>query len=107
MLLALAKNIVVNFMERFFKGEGRALVRREVERMKPQVIVCALFFANLLYYEKPADYWLASFSSRPRLIVLMINSVSMWRKFPRWLIMWRNHPKLLGPGALIFVAKQL
>ena len=21
--------------------------------------------------------------------------------------MWRNHPKLLGPGALIFVAKQL
>ena len=20
---------------------------------------------------------------------------------------WRNHPKLLGPGALIFVAKQL
>ena len=22
-------------------------------------------------------------------------------------IMWRNHPKLLGPGALIFVAKQL
>ena len=21
--------------------------------------------------------------------------------------LWRNHPKLLGPGALIFVAKQL
>ena len=41
MLPALAKNIAVNFMERFFKGEGRALVRREVERMKPQVIVCA------------------------------------------------------------------
>ena len=45
-LPALAKNIAVNFMERFFKGEGRALVRREVERMKPQVIVCAS-----LYYE--------------------------------------------------------
>ena len=37
-LPALAKNIVVSFMERFFKGEGRALVQREVERMKPQVI---------------------------------------------------------------------
>ena len=24
----------------------------------------------------------------------------------RWFV-WRNHPKLLGPGALIFVAKQL
>jgi len=28
----------LSFMERFFKGEGRALVQREVERMKPQVI---------------------------------------------------------------------
>ena len=45
-LPALTKNIAVNFMEHFFKGEGRALVRREVERMKPQVIVCAS-----LYYE--------------------------------------------------------
>ena len=52
-LPALAKNITVNFMERFFKGEGRALVRREVERMKPQLIVCSFFFANLLYYENP------------------------------------------------------
>ena len=24
-----------------------------------------------------------------------------------YLKLWRNHPKLLGPGALIFVAKQL
>ena len=44
-LPALVKNIAVNFMERFFKGEGRALVQREVERMKPQVIICAFFFA--------------------------------------------------------------
>ena len=36
-LPALAKNIAVSFMERFFKGEGRALVQREVERMKNQV----------------------------------------------------------------------
>jgi len=33
-LPALAKNIAVSFMERFFKGEGRALVQREVEWMK-------------------------------------------------------------------------
>ena len=39
-LSALAKNIAVSFMERFFKGEGRALVHREVERIKPQVIIC-------------------------------------------------------------------
>ena len=38
MLPALANNIAVNFMERFFKGEGRTLVQREVEWMKPQVI---------------------------------------------------------------------
>lgn len=36
-LPALAKNIAVTFMERFFKSEGRALVQREVERMKNQV----------------------------------------------------------------------
>lgn len=29
-LPALVKNIAVNFMEHFFKGEGRAIVRREV-----------------------------------------------------------------------------
>ena len=23
------------------------------------------------------------------------------------ILVWRNHPKLLGPGALIFIAKQL
>ena len=45
-LPALAKNITVSFMERFFKGEGRALVQREVKRMKPQVI---------FFYEEPAD----------------------------------------------------
>ena len=33
-LPALAKNIAVCFMERFFKGEGCALVQREVERMR-------------------------------------------------------------------------
>ena len=37
-LPALAKNIAKNFMDHFFKGEGRAIVRREVERMKAQVI---------------------------------------------------------------------
>ena len=37
-LLALAKNIAKNFMDHFFKGEGRAIVRREVDRMKSQVI---------------------------------------------------------------------
>ena len=47
-LPALAKNIAVNFMERFFKGEGRALVQREVELMKPQVIICVFFTENLL-----------------------------------------------------------
>ena len=36
-LPTLAKNIAVSFMERFFRGEGRALVQREVERMKNQV----------------------------------------------------------------------
>ena len=36
-LPALVKNIAVSFMERFFKGEGRALVQHEVERMKNQV----------------------------------------------------------------------
>ena len=30
-----------------------------------------------------------------------------WRPAVTGLILWRNHPKLLGPGALIFVAKQL
>ena len=34
-LPALAKNIAKNFMDHFFKGEGRAIVRREIERMKP------------------------------------------------------------------------
>ena len=42
-LPALAKNIAVNFMEHFFKGEGHAIVRREVERMKPQVIAYSLY----------------------------------------------------------------
>src|SRR6185437_657774 len=65
-LPALAKNIAVNFMERFFKGEGRALVQREVERMKPQVIVC--FFCQPSLLRKPANFWLASFSSRPMLM---------------------------------------
>ena len=37
-LPALAKNIAKNFMDHFFKGEGRAIVRRDVERMKAQVI---------------------------------------------------------------------
>ena len=34
-LPALAKNVAKNFMDHFFKGEGHAIVRREVERMKP------------------------------------------------------------------------
>jgi len=48
MLPALAKNIAVSYMERLFKGEGRALVQREVERMKPQVIICIFFTENPL-----------------------------------------------------------
>ena len=44
----LAKNIAKNFMDHFFKGEGRAIVRREVERMKLQVIF--FFVVNLLRY---------------------------------------------------------
>ena len=42
-LPALAKNIAKNFMDHFFKGEGRAIVRREIERMKHQVIVYSLY----------------------------------------------------------------
>ena len=33
-----AKNIAKNFMDHYFKGEDRAIVRHEVERMKAQVI---------------------------------------------------------------------
>jgi len=44
----LVKNISKNFMDHFFKGEGRAIVRREVERMKLQVI--SFFVVNLLCY---------------------------------------------------------
>jgi hypothetical protein len=47
MLPALAKNIAKNFMDHFFKGEGRAIVRREVECMKPQVTVCFSSIASL------------------------------------------------------------
>jgi hypothetical protein len=37
-LPALAKNIAKNFMDHFFKGEGHAIVRRKVDRMKAQVV---------------------------------------------------------------------
>ena len=37
-LPALSKNIAKNFMDHFFKGEGRAIVRRKVDRMKAQVL---------------------------------------------------------------------
>jgi len=37
-LPALAKNIAKNFMDHFFKGEGRAIMRCEVDRMKAQVL---------------------------------------------------------------------
>ena len=47
-LPALAKNIAKNFMDHFFKGEGRAIVCREVERMKAQVVSCLLFDAPFL-----------------------------------------------------------
>ena len=50
MLPPLAKNIAKNFMDHFFKGEGRAIVRREVERMKPQVTVRFSFIASLLHF---------------------------------------------------------
>jgi hypothetical protein len=70
-LPALANNITVNFMEHFFKGEGRAIVRREVERMKPQVIAYSLYCQSSSL-RKPADEFLllASFSFRPRLMPL-------------------------------------
>ena len=48
LLPALAKNIAKNFMDHFFKCEGRAIVRREVERMKALVISCLLFYAPFL-----------------------------------------------------------
>ena len=41
-LPALAKNIAKNFMDHFFKGEGRSLVRREVDRLKPQVALYSI-----------------------------------------------------------------
>jgi hypothetical protein len=44
-LPALAKNIAKNFMDHIFKGEDRSIVRREVERMKPQLTVCFLYYA--------------------------------------------------------------
>ena len=47
-LPALAKNIAKNFMDHFFKGEGRAIVRHEVERMKAQVILS--FFLMRLFF---------------------------------------------------------
>ena len=53
-LPALAKNIAVCFMERFFKGEGRALVQREVERMKNQVIF--IYLLLLFLNGKLADF---------------------------------------------------
>ena len=44
-LPALVKNIAKNFMDHFFKGEGRAIVHREVERMKAQVILFSFLCA--------------------------------------------------------------
>ena len=73
-LPALAKNIVVNFMEHFFKGEGRAIVRCEVGRMKPQVIVCSLYCHPSSLRKPSDDVWLATFSSRPRLTPLRSQS---------------------------------
>jgi hypothetical protein len=49
-LPALAKNIAKNFMDHFFKGEGRANVQREVECMKPQVTVRFSSIALLLRF---------------------------------------------------------
>ena len=45
-LPALAKNIAKNFMDHFFKGEGRAIVRREVERMKAHVVFLSSFLCS-------------------------------------------------------------
>ena len=42
-LPALAKNIAKNLMDHFFKGEGHAIVHREVERMKAQVVFLSSF----------------------------------------------------------------
>ena len=41
-------------MDRFFKGEGRALVQREVERMKNQVIF--IYLLLLFLNGKLADF---------------------------------------------------
>ena len=46
-LPALAKNIAKNFIDHFFKREGRAILRSEVKRMKPQVTAC---FSRLLCF---------------------------------------------------------
>jgi len=45
-LPALAKNIAKNFMDHFFKGEGRAIVHREVEQMKAQVVFLTSFLCS-------------------------------------------------------------
>ena len=37
-------------------------------------------------------------------LAAVVHALKIWRHY---LYVWRNHPKLLGPGALIFVAKQL
>ena len=62
----LAKNIAKNFMDHFFKGEGRAIVRREVERMKLQVIVFLFCCQPSSLWKHVDDFWLVSFSFRPR-----------------------------------------
>ena len=52
-LPALAKNTAKNVVDHFFKGERCAIVRREVERMKAQVVSCLLFdvfFFILLFF---------------------------------------------------------
>jgi len=62
----LAKNIAKNFTDYFFKGEGRAIVRREVERMKLQVI--SFFVVNLLCYRNmlTTSGWCLSASGQGR-----------------------------------------
>jgi hypothetical protein len=55
-LPALAKNIAKNFLDHFFKGEGRAIVRRKVECMKPHVIVYSLYCQSTSLRKPAGDF---------------------------------------------------
>ena len=51
--------------------------------------------------------WVSNLETHMSMTQIDPHAIVIWVSNLEWLIMWRNHPKLLGPGALIFVAKQL